>query len=460
MSGPRARIATAFAVLLSALVLAPAAARAAASAQALTPLNQSIAGNESQVFSARFFDALGRPSVGEAITFMNDACGLFPNGQSLITVSTDASGVASARFTAFPQGISCWLVANAGAQVRFNVLTYVAANAYLDADLPARIVPGEPFTFNAAAMYGAYNLYDADISARIVAGSAGASITPATASSGQSGRVRFTVTPDARVGDYEVELQFRDHVRRFPVQAPAAPWQDLWWGGASEDGWGLSVVQHGGALFSVVYAYDGEGKPTWYVMPGGTWNAAHTVYSGPLFLPHGTPYTSYDATLLVAGSAVGDASLDFTDPANVALSYTIDGVAGRKAISREPFGPVDASGGIAVGDMWWGGPEQNGWGVAVLQQYRTLFAVWFTYDSSGTPTWFVMPSGSWSDAQTWQGRIYRTTGSPWVGRPYDKSLFASTDVGSFRLRFSGDAATFDYVIDGHGGSIPLQRQPF
>jgi hypothetical protein len=157
---------------------------------------------------------------------------------------------------------------------------------------------------------------------------------------------------------------------------------------------------------------------------------------------------------------VGQASLDFTDPAHVALSYTIDGVSGRKAITRQPFGPVDLSGGIDVGDMWWGGLTQNGWGIAVLQQYRSLFAVWFTYDAAGAPVWYVMPSGHWSDAQTWEGRIYRTTGSPWLGHAYDPSQFRSVDVGSFRMHFSGDTATFDYTIDGKSASMPLQRQPF
>jgi lipoprotein-anchoring transpeptidase ErfK/SrfK len=110
--------------------------------------------------------------------------------------------------------------------------------------------------------------------------------------------------------------------------------------------------------------------------------------------------------------------------------------------------------------MWWGGMAQDGWGVALLQQYRALFAVWFTYDASGAPTWLVMPSGDWTDAQTYAGRIYRTHGSPWPGASYDASKLQTTDVGSFRLRFAGDGATFNYVVDGQGGSLPLARQPF
>jgi hypothetical protein len=441
-------------------VMSPLAAHAAASAYAITPVNQSVAGNESQVFSARFFDASGQPSVGETVTFANDACGWFPNGGFAYTTTTDSSGTASARFTAFAQGITCWLVAGAGgAQVQFNVLTYIPSSAYLTATLPSRILPGAAFTVSVAAMYGAYNLYNVDIAARIVAGTGNASVSPGSANSGQDGSIGFTVTPGV-MGDYQLELQFRDHVQRFPVTVSPSPWQDMWWAGSDENGWGMSVVQHRDTLFSVIYAYDAAGRPTWYVMPGGAWNASHTVYSGPLYLPHGSPYSAYDVARFVVGDPVGTASLDFSDPANVQLAYTIGGVSGHKAITRQPFGPVDTSSGLTVGDMWWGGIAQNGWGMALLQQYRTIFGVWFTYDASGAPTWYVMPSGSWTNASTWTGRIYRTTGSPWLGAAYDRSKLQTVDVGSFRFTFSGDAATFDYTIDGRSGSIPVERQAF
>jgi hypothetical protein len=36
----------------------------------------------------------------------------------------------------------------------------------------------------------------------------------------------------------------------------------------------------------------------------------------------------------------------------------------------------------------------------------------------------------------------------------------STDVGSFRLQFLGDNATFNYVLEGRTGSVPLSRTPF
>ena len=63
-------------------------------------------------------------------------------------------------------------------------------------------------------------------------------------------------------------------------------------------------------------------------------------------------------------------------------------------------------------------------------------------------------------SQTYEGRIYRTTGSPWVGREYQPAAFRVADVGSYRLRFSAGAATFEYSVDGRGGTLALQRQLF
>lgn len=436
-------------------------AQAAASGSPVTPVNVSVAGGETHVFSARFFDSFGRPAVGEMVRFSNDVCGTFPNGGYFIDVPTDATGQASTPFRAFNQGITCWLIAAAGVQVRFDVLTYVASHVYLAATTsPAEPRPGQSFTVRASARSGLYNLYDADIAARIVPGTASAAISPGSGNSGQQGSVTFGVTPDHRIGDYEIELQFRNRIQRLAVKASSAPWQDMWWAGAAENGWGMSVVQHRDMLFSVIYAYDADGKPTWYVMPGGKWNEARTAFTGALYVPRSAPYTAYDADRFVVGSPVGSATLTFTDATNVVLDYSIHGTSGRKNIARQLFGPATATVAPSFGDMWWGGVTQNGWGIAILQQHHSLFAVWFTYDEAGAPTWFVMPAGIWSDASTYEGRIYRAKGSPWLGGTYDPRVFATTQAGTFRIKFVGDVGTFEYTIDGKSGSMPLSRNPF
>ena len=448
----------------SLLLLSCAAAHAATSGQALTPVNVSVLGNETKTFSVRFTDAAGRPAVGESVQFVNDACGWFPNNSAVASVRTDANGVASTTFTAYNQGITCWLIATATpAQVQFNVLTYTKAQVYMTASLnPLKPRPGQPFSITSSVMAGGYRLYDQDMSVKVLAGTAAATISPGNANTGDAGSVVFDVTPDPRIGDYEIEFTWRGMSQRLPVQAPANPLKDMWWAGMGESGWGMSVVQHGDTLFNVLYAYDAAGKPTWLVMPGGEWNAAKTAFHGALYRPHGAPFSAYDPSKFVVGDSVGDATLTVIDGSTIALDYKIDGVTGHKRIVRQLFAPQEPTALPAdFADMWWGGSAQSGWGIAWLQQYRTLFGVWFTYDASGAPTWFVMPSGFWSDASTYEGRLYRTSGSAWLGATYDPMLFKSSDAGPFRLRFTADGhATLDYTLDGHAGSLPLSRQPF
>lgn len=447
------------AALVAAGLASPA--HAAATAQPLTGSQQSVAGNESQLFSVRFLTAAGAPAANETATFTNDACGTFPNGQFVYTAQTDANGVASALFTAMPQGIVCHVLVADGATASFTVLTYLPRNVYfaVTAD-PPDPKPGQAVHLSVIPAVGAYPIYNADVSAAIVPGTGNAALASSSANTGQQGSVGFDATPTGAPGDYAVELRFRDTVQAVPVRLSAAPWQDMWWAGPSENGWGISVVQHQDTLFSVIYAYDAAGKPTWYVMPGGSWNASHTAYSGPIYHTRGTPWTAYDASRFVVGARAGDASLDVTDPNAVRLSYRVADASGTKVLSRQAFGPIDHSAYPDAGDMWWGGTAQNGWGIAVLQQYGSFFSVWFTYDASGAPTWFVMPAGQWIDNATYAGRIYRTSGSPWVGTAYDASVFKSTDAGSFRIHFDGGNATFNYVIDGQSGSLALSRQPF
>jgi hypothetical protein len=284
-------------------------AHAASSVQQLTPQAMSVAGGESQVFTVRFFDALGAPAVGEAVRFSNDACGTFSNGGFFIDTHTDAMGMASATFTALnPPGITCTLFASDGAVAKFDVHTYLPSVTRVVGTLnPIDPRPAKPFTVLAQVQTGAYTLYNLDVSARVIAGTASASLSASTKSTGSSGTAEFTVTPDGRLGDYDIELSFRGKTQRISMAMPANPLQDMWWAGREENGWGMSVVQHASTLFSVIYAYDAAGKPIWYVMPGGMWDATHTTFSGAVYTPHGAPYSAYDTGKFVPGAAVGSA---------------------------------------------------------------------------------------------------------------------------------------------------------
>jgi photosystem II stability/assembly factor-like uncharacterized protein len=240
-----------------------------------------------------------------------------------------------------------------------------------------------------------------------------------------------------------------------------ANYQDLWWAGPQENGWGMSITQHGATLFIAMYIYDGQGRPLWVVMPGGAWNAGFTAYTGALYIPSGSFFGNYDASRLVAGAPVGQATVTFTGAASARLDYTISGVSGQKAIERQIFGPADATPVATYGDLWWGGAAQNGWGVAISQQYRTLFAVWYTYDASGRTVWYVLPGGSWSTANTFGGTAYRTTGSPWIGAVYNPAALVPQPAGSVSFTFTGfGTGLMSYSVDGVTQTKPIVRQPF
>ena len=238
-------------------------------------------------------------------------------------------------------------------------------------------------------------------------------------------------------------------------------YQDLWWAGTAENGWGMSLNQHGSTLFGALFIYDAQGEPTWAVMPGGSWDAGFTRYAGALYVPRGSFHGAYDASRFVVGAPVGTATITFSGTSRATLDYTLDGTSGRKSIERQPFGPRDGTPVASYGDLWWGGVEQNGWGVAIHQQYRTLFAIWFTYDSAGRPTWFVLPGGGWSNESTYTGTAYRTRSAAWLGVPYSGAAFQAHPVGQIAFTFDGlERLQMGSTVDGVSQSRTLVRQPF
>jgi hypothetical protein len=228
--------------------------------------------------------------------------------------------------------------------------------------------------------------------------------------------------------------------------AAVANYTDLWWAGQSENGWGISINQHGNVQFNILFVYDNAGKAIWYAMPGCTWNADFTACNGALYKPSSSALNNYNPAQFAANPSVGSATFQYTGSGTGLLQYVINGIAGQKSISRQSFGPIDNTAGLQVGDMWWAGDSQNGWGVSITQQYRTLFAAWYTYDQSGNATWYTLPGGSWN-GNTYSGKLYTATSSPWLGGTYNPAAFTAQEVGTISFNFSsGSAGTMSYTF--------------
>jgi hypothetical protein len=220
----------------------------------------------------------------------------------------------------------------------------------------------------------------------------------------------------------------------------------------------MSIAQNGATLFSAIYVYDAQGNPTWVTMTGGTWDHSFTTYSGALYAPNGSWWGSYDPARFQVGAPVGQASIRFNGLDSAALTYTINGVSGTKALTRNVFGARDMTPTASFGGLWWGGQAQNGWGITIAQQYRSLFLAWYTYDSSGRATWYFVSSGDWISANAFRGRAYRSTSAPWLTGNYDPSAFVPHEVGEVTLTFSDPSnAVMSYTIDGVTQSKPISR---
>ncbi len=251
-----------------------------------------------------------------------------------------------------------------------------------------------------------------------------------------------------------------------PVVAASGPqdYTDMWWVGASENGWGVSITQHGLIQFIVLYVYDDNGKPIWYVLPNGTWNASQTAYTGQLYQPTSAPFSSYNTLQFnpfgANGGPVGTATVTYNSANTATLSYTINGKSGTKSIQRQVFGADDGQPKLQVNDLWWAGPSENGWGMNIAQQGRVLFPVWYTYDSTGTTRFFAVPGGTWV-GNTFTGDIYSTSSSAWLGANYIAANFIATKVGTMSLTFQDQGnALMNYTVNGVTQSKSIVRQPF
>jgi hypothetical protein len=119
---------------------------------------------------------------------------------------------------------------------------------------------------------------------------------------------------------------------------PALDPTDLWWD-TREPGWGLSLVMHRGPLntvFGVVYTYTADRKPLWLAMPSGRWELPGRL-SGNLYRASGPSFAGAFDPARVSVRPVGTIALDFAGSETATLSYSVDGVAVEKRLTRQPF---------------------------------------------------------------------------------------------------------------------------
>jgi YVTN family beta-propeller protein len=119
------------------------------------------------------------------------------------------------------------------------------------------------------------------------------------------------------------------------IPVVASNYQDLWWGGPAEDGWGLSIIHEGNRIYAVWYTYDIDGSPLWLaslMTPSLSGDFFGTVLraAGP---PFGPAFDPAGVTL----TTVGQAMLSFANGNSATLSYTVGMTSGNKSLTRFMF---------------------------------------------------------------------------------------------------------------------------
>jgi len=218
----------------------------------------------------------------------------------------------------------------------------------------------------------------------------------------------------------------------------------MWWGGLDQNGWGLSLDEQNDRLFGVLYVYGNAGEPEWFVIANGAWNATHTTFSAAVHRP---------LSPSGQGEVAGSASLTFTAQGAGLVEYNIDGVSGTKRITRMP-GPA----GSTFAGVWDEMPR--GGGLTLDAVGDSLFVGWPTFLAGDTATWLVMPAGAFTSSTTFEGTLYRTSSSSWLGG-YDPRSLQVGAAGSMKITFTdANHATLDFTVDGVSGTRTIVRRRF
>ncbi len=249
--------------------------------------------------------------------------------------------------------------------------------------------------------------------------------------------------------------------------------QGLWWNSPafSESGWGINLTQQGDVLFATWFTYDTDGSGLWLVMANGA-KTGNASYSGALYRTTGPAFSASPWNpSQVSATAVGSASLTFSDANNGTFAYTVNGVSQSKPIVREVFAspvPTCVAGETFAAssnysDLWWHAPalSESGWGVNITHQGDVLFATWFTYDANGKGLWLVMSNGTKTGARSYSGALYRTTGPAFSVVPWNPAQVVATPVGTATFTFSDIRnGMFAYIVDGIAQSKAITREVF
>jgi hypothetical protein len=106
--------------------------------------------------------------------------------------------------------------------------------------------------------------------------------------------------------------------------------------------------------------------------------------------------------------------------------------------------------------IWWN-QNESGWGITFTQQFDTLFAAMYVYNSAGQPTWFtatLKPTNP-NVPNNYTGDLFTATG-PFYGGPFVSSQVTGRRVGTMTFNASTFlSGTLTYTADGSIVTKPI-----
>jgi hypothetical protein len=180
----------------------------------------------------------------------------------------------------------------------------------------------------------AYNLptFDSSRVSVTAAGTASFNFCPTNV---PAGTIIFNYSIDGVNGTEPItRLTFGTDTQKWPTGSDNT---DLWWSPA-ESGWGLNITQRGttaDSIFAAWYTYDTDGRPSFIVMPGGTWSGS--CFSGKLYTTTGPYFGGTFDPALVKANEVGSGTICFTGVSAARFTYTVNGASRTVPIVRQRF---------------------------------------------------------------------------------------------------------------------------
>lgn len=120
-------------------------------------------------------------------------------------------------------------------------------------------------------------------------------------------------------------------------------YSDLWWN-ASESGWGAHVTLQDDVIFLVLFVYDAQRQPRFFVASEMRRAQGAGPFTGELYSTTGPAFAGAFNPAGVAVRTVGGASLSFATPGAATLTYSVDGVTVNKSITRQSWRIPDLNG--------------------------------------------------------------------------------------------------------------------